>query len=60
MISSTEIMRISSNAFTTWSLGNERLALIASPIHMHPLPGVPNFYGNGFVYEMGCILRYGY
>lgn len=29
--------------------GNERLPPIASPNHMHPLPRVPNFCGNGFV-----------
>jgi hypothetical protein len=28
--------------------GNERLPPIASPNHMHPLPRVPNFCGNGF------------
>ncbi|EES01659.1 hypothetical protein BDA96_03G363200 [Sorghum bicolor] len=43
-----EIMRISNLLSNSGVRGNERLPPIASPNHMHPLPRVPNFCGNGF------------
>jgi len=42
------MMRISNLLSNSGVRGNERLPPIASPNHMHPLPRVPNFCGNGF------------